>query len=120
MSKTNTVRCTACRGYIAHSYLTYNGIDVYRCGNEDSWNDTGRFFIYTVAGLVEVEPKRYGPDWTYEIIDTEKRRAREEQERINEELDRRQKLYRNNMLGIAMKQAEEKRARRLAGEDDDD
>lgn len=89
-----SIRCNVCRYYVLFSYITYDGITVYRCNGEDSWNDKGRFFIYSAgAGLIEVTPKRHGKDWTYEIVDTERRRLDEESDRINEELEERRKVF---------------------------
>lgn len=95
------VRCPQDKGFLAHSFITDDGQDVYRCTREDAYNDNGRFFLITSAGAVEVTPVAHrgkrGYSWSVEIVDHERRRVKEETERINAELDRRAKLYRNNM-----------------------
>lgn len=88
-----SARCTVCAGYVAWSYITYDGITVYRCSGEDSWNDKGRYFINTSAGYVEVTPKRHGKEWSYDIVDTERRRLEQEADRINEELEARRQVF---------------------------
>jgi hypothetical protein len=91
------MRCTFCAGYLAHSFITNAGIDVYRCGGENSFNDKGRYFILVASGPVEVLPTKAGRSWTYEIIDTERRRLAAQAKQIEEELNARQKLYRSNL-----------------------
>lgn len=122
LSRVTGVRCPMDGAFVAHSFIAVNGIDVYRCTREDSYNDAGRHFISTASGLVEVKPlpvdTKHG-DWAYELVDTERRRQQEEQRRINDELDARQKLYRNNMAKVTQRQAEQSRAEELAGEVED-
>ena len=101
-----------------HNYISTNGIDVYRCTREDSFNDAGRFFIMSVAGPIEVLPSKVGKRWTYEFVDTERRRLNEEAKRIEEELDARQALYRDNMKYIAARQAYLDSAEKEVEEDD--
>jgi len=91
------MRCTFCAGFLAHSFITNKGIDVYRCGGESAFNDKGRYFILVSDGPIEVLPVKSGRSWGYEIVDTERRRLEAKADRITEELDARQKLYRNNM-----------------------
>jgi len=88
------MRCTICKGYLPFSYITYDGITVYRCSNEDAFNDKGRFFITSVAGPVEVLPKRKsGRDWTFEILDTERRRLEIDSKRVSEEIEERRRVF---------------------------
>ena len=97
-------RCNFDAGFLHHSYISSNGIDVYRCTAEDSFNEAGRYFIMTVSGPIEVLPQKVGKRWTYEFVDTERRRLSEEAKRIEEELDARQALYRNNMKYVESRQ----------------
>jgi hypothetical protein len=114
-------RCNFCQGWLAHSFITFNGIDVYRCGGENSSNEAGRYFIITASGLIEVLPQRHGRhDWSYDIVDTERRRLQEETEYINRELDERSKLYRNNVAEYERRQSADRNARRLAGEEEEE
>ena len=88
------MRCTFCRGYLPFSYITYDGITVYRCSGEDSFNDKGRFFIASVAGAIEVLPKRKsGREWTFEILDTERRRLEIDANRVSAEIEERRKVF---------------------------
>lgn len=91
-------RCTICAGYLHHSYNTDDGISVYRCNGEDSWNDKGRFFIFAAGDVVEVEPLRKGKgSWSYSIVDTENRRRKKEADAINADLHARQEEFRKSV-----------------------
>ena len=106
MASAGFVRCPFDGGFLHHSFISTNGIDVYRCNSEDAFNDVGRFFITTSAGPIEVTPTRQSKNWAYEIVDTERRRLQEETKRINEELNARTKLYRDNIKELEERQAE--------------
>jgi hypothetical protein len=113
-------RCNHCAGVLQHSFISINGLDIYRCGGENSSNEAGRYFIITASGLIEVLPQRHGRhDWSYDIVDTERRRLQEETDKINRELDERSKLYRNNVAEYERRQSADRNARKLAGEEDD-
>lgn len=97
-------RCTLDNGYLYRSYITADGIDVYRCGSEDSWNDQGRFFVLAANEVIEVVPSRKGAGWYYTLVDTERRRQKEVSQRITEELEAQQALYRSNLKELEEKQ----------------
>lgn len=105
-------RCLVCAGFLHHSYITTQGIDVYRCTGENSFNDKGRYFIFTSLGPIEVEPvsvqQGRGKAWSYRFVDLEKRRHEGEEARINEELNKRQKLYHDSMLRMLERSKYEK------------
>ena len=91
-------RCTICAGYLHHSYNTDDGISVYRCNGEDSWNDKGRFFIFAAGAWLEVEPLKKGKNsWGYTIVDTENRRRKKEADAINADLHDRQEQFRKSV-----------------------
>ena len=117
MASAGFVRCPFDGGYLHHSFISTNGIDVYRCNSEDAFNDAGRFFITTASGPIEVTPTRQSRQWSYEIVDTERRRLQEETKKIDAELNARQKLYRDNMKELEQRQSE---LERHAAEVEDD
>ena len=98
------VRCSTCKGFLHHAFITEVGIDVYRCNGEDSFNEKGRYFIFTGLGQVEVEPisirRGKSREWSYQFVDLEQRRLRGEEMRINEELNKRQKLYQSSIAKL--------------------
>lgn len=103
----NSARCTGCQGFIEHSFITANGIDVYRCTRENEWNDKGRYFIQTGQGLVEVTPvakhHKKGADYYYEIVDKERRRKLEEQQAIDRELETRRRIWQESANKFVMR-----------------
>ena len=99
---TTSARCTACGGFLHHSYIASDGVDVYKCNHEDNWNDKGRYFIFTGTGTVEVEPlssrQGKGKSWSYQLVDKERLRLKLEAESLNRELDKRQKMYKDSLV----------------------
>ena len=94
-------RCTVCAGYLQHSFNTDDGISVYRCGGEDSWNDKGRYFIFAAGQILEVEPLKKGRNsWGYTVVDTENRRAKQESDKINADIETRQRLFRKQVADM--------------------
>jgi len=82
----NFSRCTFDKGFLRHSFVTRDGHDVYRCNNEDSFNDKGRYFILISAGPIEVLPishkQKNHTDWTIEFVETITGRSRNSTNRI--------------------------------------
>lgn len=83
----NTQRCSNDANWLSFSYIAVNGITVYKCTQED------RHFLTTALGPVEVNPKKAGKGWTYEITDLERRRLEQDAAKLDEELDKRSKVY---------------------------
>jgi hypothetical protein len=45
------------------------------------------------TGPIEVTPKRHGGGWTYDLLDTERRRLEQEATKLNEEIETRRRMF---------------------------
>ena len=98
-------RCNVCKGFIVHSFIANDGVSVYKCTREDSFNELGRYFIQTgSAGLIQVIPNGKSG---YEILDLERERQREKSNQINEELESRRQLFLKSRELAGFKKGEE-------------
>ena len=98
-------RCTVCKGFITHSFIADDGVNVYRCTREDSFNDVGRYFIQTgSAGLIQVVPNS---KTSYEILDLERELMMAKSKEINEELESRRQMFLKSRELAGFKKGEE-------------